>query len=226
MIIITGASKGVGNFLFNKYKESNKSVCGTFNSSSIISTSNLFKVDISDYEEVNNWISSIENKLSEIVLINCAGVSYNSFAHKSDIEKWKNVIDVNLVGTFNVIRSILPIMRSNNYGRIINFSSVVTNLPTSGISAYLASKSGINGLTKALAIENASKGITVNSINLGYSNIGMGLTELSPEIQEAIQNKIPAGRFCTPDEIFNTVEYIINTEYVNGSIIDINGALI
>jgi acetoacetyl-CoA reductase/3-oxoacyl-[acyl-carrier protein] reductase len=226
MIIITGASKGVGNFLFNKYKENNISVSGTYNSSTNITSSDLSKVDITNYDEVKDWISSLESKLSDIVLINCAGVSYNSFAHKSDIEKWKSVIEVNLIGTFNVIRCLLPIMRSNNYGRIINFSSVVTNLPASGISAYLASKSGINGLTKALALENASKGITVNSINLGYSNIGMGLSELTKENQDLIKQKIPAGRFCSPEEIFNTVEYLVNTEYVNGSIIDINGALI
>lgn len=226
MIIITGASRGIGNFLFSKYKSNNKPVYGTYNSTLVNFSSDIFRIDITDYKQVNNWINSIEDKLSEIVLINSAGVSYNSFAHRSDIEKWKKVIDVNLIGTFNVIRCLLPIMRKNEFGRIINFSSVVTNLPTYGISAYLTSKCGINGLTKALAIENASKGITVNSINLGYSDIGMGKNELSADVQETIIKKIPAGRFCTPEEIFKTVEFIISNEYVNGSIIDINGGLI
>ncbi|MBP1671863.1 MAG: family oxidoreductase, partial [Bacteroidetes bacterium] len=107
--------------------------------------------------------------------MNCAGISYNSYAHKADIDKWNKVIEVNLNGTFNVIRNILPIMREQSYGRIINFSSIVTSLPTPGVSAYAASKAGLIGLTKSLAVENASKRITVNAINLGYANIGMGL---------------------------------------------------
>lgn len=229
MIIITGASKGVGNYLLNEFSSVGQDVVGTYNSTSIANlknASNLFKVDITDYIEVQEWVSIIKSRLKEIVLINCAGVSYNSFAHKAQIEKWNHVIDVNVKGTFNVIHSLLPYMREQNYGRIVNFSSVVTSLPTIGISAYLASKAAINGITKVLAKENASKGITVNSINLGYSNVGMGINEVPEENKIELIKNIPAGRFCEPQEILNTINYIINTEYVNGSIIDINGGLI
>lgn len=226
MIIITGASKGVGKYLFSRFKEKGIDVCGTFNSTNLINDKDIYKVDICNISDVERLYSILGKRLNNLTLINCAGISYNSFAHKSDIAKWQKVIEVNLLGTFNVIRVFLPFMREANFGRIINFSSVVTKLPTPGISAYLASKSGLNGLTKALAIENASKGITINSINLGYSNIGMGLNELTPQIQESIKNKIPAGRFCKPEEIFDTVEFLMNNEYVNGSIIDLNGAII
>jgi NAD(P)-dependent dehydrogenase (short-subunit alcohol dehydrogenase family) len=226
MIIIIGASQGVGRYLFNRYKEINVDVCGTYNSTDMDIVNDMYKVDICNINDVERLFSLLEKKLSNLTLINCAGISYNSYAHKCDIVKWQKVIEVNLIGTFNVIRVFLPFMREVNFGRIINFSSVVTKLPTPGISAYLASKSGLNGLTKALSIENASKGVTVNSINLGYSNIGMGLKELNQQIQNSIINKIPAGRFCQPEEIFNTVEFIINNEYLNGSIIDLNGALI
>lgn len=229
MILITGASKGVGNYLLNEFNSVGEEVIGTYNSTSIKNLSdlsNLFKVDITNYAEVQQWISQIEPRLKKIVLINCAGVSYNSFAHKAQIDKWNNVIDVNIKGTFNVIHCLLPFMREQNYGRIINFSSVVTALPTVGISAYLASKAAINGITKVLAKENASKGVTVNSINLGYSNVGMGISEVPEENKNFLIKNIPAGRFCEPIEILDTINYIISTEYVNGSIIDINGGLI
>ena len=184
------------------------------------------KVDVSDSKVVKEMIASVKGLLSQIILLNCAGISYNSFAHKADIERWGRVIDVNLKGSFNVIHEVLPLMREQGYGRIINFSSVIACFPTPGVSAYAASKAGLIGLTKSLAAENASKGITVNAINLGYVNMGMGINDVPVVYQEKIKAQIPAGRFCEPEEVYNTVKYLIQTEYVNGSAIDINGALI
>lgn len=229
MIIITGASKGIGRFLFTKFHQEGIDVIGIYNTTASEINNDLnhyYKLDITDYESVEKWIVSIKDSLKDIVLLNCAGISYNSFAHKSDINKWNKVIQVNLIGTFNVIRLVLPIMRIQNFGRIINFSSVVASLPTPGVSAYAASKSGLLGLTKSLASENASKGITVNAINLGYVNLGMGINDVPVAYQEKMKSQIPAGRFCEPEEIYTTVKYLINTEYINGTKIDINGALI
>lgn len=226
MIVITGASKGVGRYLFDSFTNEGLDVIGTYNSSKGNLTHNHYCVDISNYNSVVEWIDLVKPQLKNLVLINCAGISYNTFAHKADIEQWHKVIDVNLKGTFNVIHSLLPYMREQGYGRIINFASVVTELPTIGISAYMASKMAINGLTKVLAKENASKGVTVNSINLGYSNIGMGIDEVPEENKTVLLQNIPMGRFCEPLEILNTVKFIMDTEYINGSIIDINGGLI
>ena len=229
MILISGASKGIGRYLFTRFKQDGLQVIGTYNSTTegLEEDRNAYyKVDISDNKAVEEMIDKIKDSLSQIVLLNCAGISYNSFAHKADIELWNRVIDVNLKGSFNVIREVLPLMREQGYGRIINFSSVVTSLPTPGVSAYAASKAGLIGMTKSLAAENASKGITVNAINLGYVNIGMGINEVPAAFQEKLKTQIPAGRFCEPKEIYNTVKYLIETEYVNGAIIDINGALI
>jgi len=227
MIIITGASGGIGKYLFNRYQKIGLEVLGTYHSSN--SEFNLqdalFKVDISNFSEVSLWIEKIEAKLDEIILINCAGINYNSFAHKADIDKWEKVIQVNLIGTFNVIRSLLPYMRNHNYGRIINFSSVTAQLGTPGISAYAASKAGLWGMTKTLAAENGSKGITINNINLGYSELGM-INDVPTEYAELIREKIPSKEFCSPEDIFNTVEYIIHTKYINGSSIDVNGGLL
>lgn len=226
-IVITGASKGIGNYLFNKFLENGFNVIGTYNSTKCVSSiGKLYPVNITVYNDVLDWIEKIKFDLKDVVLINCAGISYNSFAHKSDIDKWNNVIDVNIKGTFNVIRSILPIMRNQSYGRIINFSSIVAKLPTPGISAYAASKSALIGLTKSLAIENASKGITVNAINLGYVNIGMGINDVPLEYQEKIKARIPMKRFCEPEELYSMINCIIDTPYLNGADIDLNGGIL
>lgn len=227
-VVITGASKGIGKYLFDTFTNKGYSVFGTYNLTN--PTNNIkdqyFQVDVSNYESVSKWVIEIEKSLNRIVLINCAGINYNAWTYNADIELWNQVIDVNLKGTYNVIRRILPIMRKQNFGRIINFSSVVVKYPTKGVSAYAASKAGLIGLTKSLAIENGPKGITANTINLGYVNLGMGKNEVPITYQEIIKSKIPCGRFCNPDEVLNTIKYIIDTEYLNGSSIDLNGCLI
>jgi NAD(P)-dependent dehydrogenase (short-subunit alcohol dehydrogenase family) len=227
MIIVTGASRGIGKFLFESLKSSDK-VIGTYLSTkpeSIKDLDFLYKVDVSKYESVAQFINVIKNDLTEIVLLNCAGISYNSFTHKSDPEKWKKVIDVNLIGTYHMIRAILPIMREQNYGRIINFSSVIAQKGTPGVSAYAASKAGLWGMTRSLAQENGSMGITVNNINLGYVSLGMGVEQVPLSFQDSIKNQIPSRQFCEPNDIYNTVNYLINTPYVNGTSIDLNGGL-
>ena len=228
MILITGASKGIGNYLLKEFSKSGYPVAGTYNTSKPDddNLSLLSKVDIADIDSVLSWINYLKTDLNNIVLINCASISYTVFAHKSDLDEWKKVIDVNLVGTFNVIWSVLPFMREQFYGRIINFSSVVAQIPTPGVSAYAASKSALWGLSKSLAAENGSKGITVNSINLGYANLGMGINEVPKEYQQQMKLRIPSSSFCEPEIILKTVKYIIDSDYLNGASIDLNGGLI
>jgi len=226
MIIITGASRGVGAYLFNKYESTGEKVFGTYNLTKPKNTKEngvYHQVNVVNYEEVENWINKIGD-LNEVTLINCAGISYNSFAHKSDVEKWKNVIDVNLIGTYNVIRAVLVHMRENNFGRIINFASVAAQKGTPGISAYSASKSALWGLSKSIAVENATKGITINNINLGYSELGM-IEEVPEKYKEIIKSQIPNGEFCKKEDIFKCVEFVRNNEYLNGSSIDLNGGI-
>ena len=189
MVILTGATGGIGAYLLKRFPE----VIGD-------------RIGVTDYKEIEDVLSKI--RLSRIVLINCAGIPYSGMAHKADPQEWGRVIDVNLKGTFNMIRYVLPIMRKEGYGRIINFSSVVTRFPVVGVSAYAASKAGVEGLTMSLAKE-ASKGITVNAIRLGYTNVGM--------IRDVPD---PPGRLIDPEEIFKTVKYLIESE-INGSIMNL-----
>lgn len=224
MIIIVGASKGIGKFLFEKYSSINEKVIGTYNTTPI-KLNNYYKVDITNFQLISDWIQIIKLDLNKITLINCAGISYNSFAHKSDPEKWKEVIDVNLIGTYNMIRHLLPFMREQNFGRIINISSVVSQKGTPGTSAYAASKSALWGLVKSLCVENGALNITINNINLGYVQVGMAKENVPPSYQEIIKKQIPSGEFCNPLDIYQTIEYLRATSYINGSSIDLNGGL-
>ena len=227
MIIITGASRGVGNFLINSFiKTSEEPVLGIYNRSKPSDKLELFtKIDVCNMDEINNFVEHRKEELKEITLINCAGITYNSFTHKSESEKWKNVIETNLFGTYNFIRALLPIMREQKFGRIINFSSVVALKPTPGVSAYAASKSALWGLSKSIAIENAKLNININNINLGYSELGM-INTVPEEYKNKIISQIPAGELCSSSDILNTVNYLRSTKYITGSSIDLSGGIV
>jgi acetoacetyl-CoA reductase len=159
------------------------------------------------------------------VLINAAGISLNGFAHKASPSDWRATIDVNLVGAFNVIRSFLPFLREQRFGRIINISSVVFQHPVLGTSAYSASKAGLVGLTRTIALENASFGITCNCIALGYMDAGL-TGSISPTVMEEIVRRIPLGRLGTIGELRRTIDYLVETEYITGQTVSLNGGLI
>jgi acetoacetyl-CoA reductase/3-oxoacyl-[acyl-carrier protein] reductase len=225
MIIITGASKGIGKFLFDTF-QTEEIVIGTYlNSKPSGNLDKYEKLNVCDFEQISNFVQKNSEVLNDITLINCAGISYNAFTHKSDPEKWKEVIETNLFGTYNFIRALLPIMRQQKFGRIINFSSVVAIKPTPGVSSYSASKSALWGLSKSVAVENAALNVTINNINLGYSELGM-IETVPEEYKKNIIAQIPAGTLCEPGDILNTVNYLRETKYITGSSIDLSGGII
>lgn len=222
--IITGASRGIGKFLLNSYLKEGENVIGLYNSTQPdVNQKHCFKLDVSSTSDVADFFSS-QKDLRNIVLINAAGISYNSLAHKSEIDSWSKVIQTNLIGCFNMCRNCLPQMRSDEFGRIVNFSSVVAQTGVVGTSAYASSKSALWGLSRSIAVENAAKNITINNINLGYFNIGM-IEQVPDAVINEILKRIPANRLGNPVEILSTISYIINTAYLNGTSIDLNGGL-
>ena len=226
MILITGASKGIGKYLLERYlSQTDEIVLGTYLTTATKNKDNYVKLDVSNYNDVANFVKNNENIFNNITLINCAGINYNSFTHKSDEVQWKNVIDINLHGTYNMIRNLLPLMRIEKFGRIINFSSVVAIKPTPGVSSYATSKSALWGLSKSVAAENAGLNITINNINLGYSKFGM-IEEVPTEYLKTIISQIPVGRLCEGQEIIDTVNYLRGNGYITGSSIDLTGGLV
>jgi acetoacetyl-CoA reductase/3-oxoacyl-[acyl-carrier protein] reductase len=227
MYIITGASRGIGQYLFNRLRSEGEDVAGTFYTTpqGVPDPEHMFAVDVGDAGQVLRWIAGLQPRLNKIVLINCAGISYNAFGHKADLDRWQRVIQVNLIGSFNLIRALLPTMRAAGYGRIINFSSVVAQTPVPGTSAYAASKAALWGLSRALAVENASKGITINSLNLGYFDLGI-IREVPADLQQSVKARIPSGSFGRPDQIYQAIKFVIATEYMNGASLDLNGGMV
>jgi len=227
MIIITGSSGGIGNYLFNKYLQEGEEVYGTYNSNKPVVADDKYisQVDVTDYKQVTKWVENIGNNIDNPVLINCAGVNYISLAQNADLESWTRIINVNLIGTFHVIHALLPFMRKTGYGRIINCSSVVAQMPVPGTSAYASSKSGLWGLCRSLAAENAKQNITINNLNLGYFNVGM-IGEVPNKYQKELKKRIPTGQFGNPRNIYNAINFLIDNEYINGTSIDINGGIL
>lgn len=161
--------------------------------------------------------------LDEIdILINLASLTTHNELSVDDNEN-KNIIDVNCLGAINIMSAFLPYMRDKNYGRIIMMSSIYSHINVIGEGVYSASKAFVDKLVKIAAIENAIYGITVNSIQLGYTGIGMGTID-TKDVEKVI-NKIPMKRFCTMEELYKTIEYIIDTEYLTGQNIRLDGGI-
>ena len=211
MKIIIGASGGIGSKLFDHYRMTMEGVYGTFCSNGKESE-HMYGLDVSIHGDAEAFAETIDLYDSKVCLINCAGITYDSFAHKANLEQWNHVINVNLTGIFAVIHAFLPFMRKQNYGRIINFSSVVAQKGVMGTSAYAASKAGLWGMTKAIAEENKDKGITINNLNLGYMDAGM-----------ADGMDVKKGGI---DNIINAIDFLVKSDFVTGTSIDINGGLI
>lgn len=229
MIIITGASRGIGKYLFEKYSGQGEKVTGIYHLTNPERTVNeegnrLDQLDVTDFKEVSAWINNLSKTLDKIILINCAGINYNSIIHKADPDAWERVIKVNVMGTFNMIRSLLPLMREKGFGRIINLSSVVSQMGIPGTSAYAASKAALNGMIKSIAAENAKKGITINNLVLGYYNTGM-INEVSEQILKGIVEKISVGKLGDPHNIYKAIEFIREADYLTGACINIDGGI-
>ncbi len=184
------------------------------------------KWDVSDYYACQENIASISKhyQLPVSILVNNAGISRDSMLHKLEHDNWMEVINVNLNSCFNMCKAVISSMREAGYGRIINISSINALTGRVGVSNYLAAKAGILGLTKALAIESASKGITVNAIAPGYIKTEL-LTNVSEKIIQDIIDQIPVKRLGSPEEISRLVRFLASPEsgFITGETISING---
>jgi len=173
--------------------------------------------DIENYFYVNNDID---------VVVIFSNYNYNSFLHKyiDNEDELNRQIDVNIKGVTKCVSRVLKDMRNRGYGRIILASSVTVDKNIMGTSIYAATKAYYENLVKTISLENASKGITANCIQLGYMDGGLTYTLSDDFIKDIIQ-KIPAKRLGAPSEIANTIKFLIETEYVNGSTIKLTGGL-
>jgi acetoacetyl-CoA reductase len=184
------------------------------------------KWDVGNYESCAGNLKAIEAEHGPVdILVNNAGITKDGMFHKMTPEQWYQVINTNLNSLFNMCRPVIEGMRERNFGRIINISSINGQKGQMGQVNYSASKAGDIGFTKALAQENAKKGITVNCICPGYIATEMVMAVPKEVLDKAILPLIPVGRLGQPEEVARCVVFLAsdNSGFITGSVLSANG---
>lgn len=238
--LVTGASGGIGQAIAvalakqgaevvisgtraNALEETAKTINDACGKVAHIVTCNL-----KDSAEVDTLFDKSETLVSKIdILVNNAGITRDGLAMRMKDEDWQEVIDVNLTSSFRLCRSAIKAMMRRRYGRIINISSIVGTMGNAGQSNYCASKAGLIGMSKSLAFESASRGITVNCISPGFIE-----TPMTHDLPEAVKNKmlanIPNGSYGKPDDIATACAFLASkaSSYITGQTLHINGGML
>ena len=184
--------------------------------------------DISNYEQSEKIVNSTIEKFGQIdVLVNNAGITKDMLIMRMKKEDFTKVIDVNLVGTFNITKNVIPYMMKKRNGRIINISSVVGISGNAGQCNYAASKAGIIGFTKSLAKELASRNILVNAVAPGFIETNM-TDVLQENVKEEIKKQIPLKRIGTAEDVANAVYFLTSEEssYITGQVLQVDGGML
>tara|TARA_Y100000992_G_scaffold298278_1_gene263171 strand:+ start:2256 stop:3026 length:771 start_codon:yes stop_codon:yes gene_type:complete len=182
-------------------------------------------IDVSNYKEIEKCVSDISKKSNIDILVNNAGITGPTAAlWEYDMEMWKKIVDINLIGTFNCCRAIVPMMIKNNYGRIVNVASVAGKDGNANASAYSAGKAGVIGLTKSLGKELADKNIAVNAITPAGAKTRI-LDQMTKEHVQRMLSKVPRGRFLEVDEFTSLVCWLSSEEntFSTAAVFDISG---
>ncbi len=186
------------------------------------------QADVANFEQCEAMVKETIEKFGKIdVLVNNAGITKDGLIMRMKKEDFEAVIDINLTGTFNVTRNVIPYMIKQKSGRIINLSSVVGVAGNAGQTNYSASKAGVIGFTKSLAKEVASRNILVNAVAPGFIDTDMTKV-LSDSVKEGINAQIPLRRMGTPREVAKVVKFLASDDssYVTGQVINIDGGMV
>lgn len=230
--IVTGGTRGIGEAICLQLRDAGYKVAATFagnteSANKFTESTGIptFKFDVSDFDACQQGVKEITDKLGSVdVLVNNAGITRDGTMHKMSFENWNAVIQTNLSSCFNMSKAVIDSMREKEFGRIVNIGSVNGRAGQYGQVNYASAKAGIHGFTKALALEGASKNITVNAIAPGYV-----LTDMVKAVPENVLEKIiatiPVKRLGDPDDIARTVKFLVSDDagFITGSTLDING---
>jgi len=230
--LVTGGSRGIGAAISTALKDAgytvaanyagNDEAAAAFTAETGIKT---YKWSVADYDACKDGIAKIEAELGPVeVLVNNAGITRDAMFHRMTPDQWKEVIDTNLTGLFNMTHPIWPGMRDRGFGRVINISSINGQKGQMGQANYSAAKAGDIGFTKALAQEGAFKGVTVNAICPGY--IATDMVMAVPEkVRESIIAQIPVGRLGETGDIARCVVFLASDDagFITGATLTANG---
>ena len=233
-ILITGASGGIGNALVKKFVSLGGNVLGTGTKSEKLDlikkkypSIKIKKFDMSEHSRIEEFIDNATLELGGLdILVNNAGTNLDNLSLRMKDEEWKKVIDINLTATFLLSKHAIKKMLKNKFGRIVNITSVVGHTGNLGQSNYAASKAGIIGMSKSLAIEYAKKNITINCVSPGFivSDMTMNIAE---KVKIYLTSRIPMGRLGTGEDVSNCVAFLSSEQasYITGETLHVNGGM-
>ena len=230
VIVLTGASGALGKHIAKYLENQGHFLVLQYNQNSIENSNpNVLTVacDLTNTISLKSLIDQAIARFGRIdVLINNAGISISNISWKTSAEEWNKTIAINLNAPFFLSQAVIPSMRSNSFGRIINITSVVAQTGFVGTSAYTASKAGLIGLTKTLSKELAKFQISVNAIALGYFNSGM-IEDVPAEVQTELLKQVPMNALGNPEILAKTIEFLISDEagFVTGQTVNLNGGM-
>ena len=237
--IVTGASRGIGEAIAKQLSSCGAKIILIARNSdqlvavkeTIISNGGIAESiagDVSNLNSISEIVTNTIDKWGQIdILVNNAGIARDNIIMRMKEDDWDSVMNINLKGCFNGIKSVARPMIKNKAGRIINITSVIGQIGNAGQSNYAASKAGIMGLTKSMAKELGSRNITVNAVAPGYITTDM-TNELNDEVKEQMKSSIPLGRLGTPDDVANLVCFLASDEarYITGQTFNVDGGMV
>jgi len=231
--IVTGGTRGIGAAIASRLRKDGYAVAATYHGNDEAAAAfrkehdvSTYKWDVADPVACADGVKKVEEDLGPVaVLVNNAGITRDSMFHRMSFEQWSAVLRTNLDSMFTMTRPVIEGMRERGHGRIVSISSINGQKGQIGQANYSAAKAGIIGFTKALAQENAKKGITVNCICPGY--IDTEMVQAVPEkVLQSIIDQIPVGRLGKASEVAACVSYLVSDEaaFMTGAVMTINGA--
>ena len=233
-ILITGATGGIGGALVKKFVSLDGNILATGTNTEKLDVLkkefpniNILKFDISDHSKIEEFIENVFSQLIGLdVLINNAGVNMDNLSLRMNDSEWKKVIDINLSSTFLMCKYAIKKMLKNKYGRVVNITSVVGHTGNLGQANYAASKAGIVGMSKSLAIEYAKKNITINCVSPGFIKSKM-TDNIVESVKAVLTSRIPMAKLGTGEDVSNTVAFLSSdaASYITGETIHVNGGM-
>ena len=231
--LVTGGTRGIGAAISVALKEAGCNVAANYAGNDDAAKKftdetgiKAFKWSVADYDACKAGVAEVEAELGPVeILVNNAGITRDGMFHKMTPQQWKEVIDTNLSGVFNMTHPVWPGMRERKFGRVITISSVNGQKGQAGQANYSAAKAGDIGFTRALAQEGARAGITVNVVAPGYIGTEMVMAIDEKVLNERIIPQIPVGRLGTPEEMARIVVFLASDDagFITGSTISANG---
>ncbi|MDC0910709.1 3-oxoacyl-ACP reductase FabG [Candidatus Pseudothioglobus singularis] len=238
LVLVTGASRGIGKAIALTLGAARATVIGTAttesgakNISKVFAENNIsgkgMKLDVTDNEQISNLVKNIGEDFGSVdILVNNAGITRDNILLRMKEDEWEDIINTNLSSVYKMSKSVLRGMIKRRSGRIISITSVVGAMGNAGQSNYGAAKAGIIGFTKSLAREVGVRGVTVNAIAPGFIETDM-TNSLPDEQKEALAAQIPMGRLGTPNEVAQAVLFLADEggSYITGQTIHVNGGM-